>query len=166
MGFMDELKKLARPYAEDDEDDYDDYDNDDFEDEEDEAPKPRPAPAALPRPSATPESRSAAESRRGGKVVNMHTTAQLQVVLVKPERFDNVSEIAEHLRERRAVVLNLESAPIRTLPAAWSISSPAAPTRWTARSRRSPSPPTSSRLYNVDIVGDLVEELENNGMYF
>ena len=26
MGFMDELKKLARPYAEDDEDDYDDYD--------------------------------------------------------------------------------------------------------------------------------------------
>ena len=30
MGFMDELKKLARPYAEDDEDDYDDdYDDDD-----------------------------------------------------------------------------------------------------------------------------------------
>ena len=42
MGFMDELKKLARPYAEDDEDDYDDYDNDDFEDEEDEAPEPAP----------------------------------------------------------------------------------------------------------------------------
>ena len=51
MGFMDELKKLARPYAEDDEDDYDDYDNDDFEDEEDEAPEPAPVPAALPRPS-------------------------------------------------------------------------------------------------------------------
>ena len=49
MGFMDELKKLARPYAEDDEDDYDDYDNDDFEDEEDEAPKLRaPCPPLCP----------------------------------------------------------------------------------------------------------------------
>lgn len=48
MGFMDELKKLARPYAEDDEDDYDDYDNDDFEDEEDEAPEPAPVPPLCP----------------------------------------------------------------------------------------------------------------------
>ena len=31
MGFMDELRKLARPYAEDDEDDYDDYEDDDQE---------------------------------------------------------------------------------------------------------------------------------------
>ena len=82
MGFMDELKKLARPYAEDDEDDYDDYDNDDFEDEEDEAPEPAPRARRSAPAFSAPESRIAAESRRGGKIVNVHTPAQLQVVLV------------------------------------------------------------------------------------
>ena len=31
------------------------------------------------------------------------------VVLVKPERFENASEIADHLKEKRTVVINLES---------------------------------------------------------
>ena len=43
------------------------------------------------------------------KVLNIHTSNQMQVVLVKPDRFDNVSEIAEHLRSKHAVVLNLEA---------------------------------------------------------
>ena len=30
------------------------------------------------------------------------------MVLVKPEKFENAAEIADHLRERRTVVLNLE----------------------------------------------------------
>ena len=47
--------------------------------------------------------------QHSNKVVNINATTQLQVVLVKPDRFDNVSEIAEHLRDKRAVVLNLES---------------------------------------------------------
>ena len=49
------------------------------------------------------------EARRSNKVVNIQATTQLQVVLVKPERFENASEIADHLREKRTVVLNLES---------------------------------------------------------
>mgnify|MGYP000116816828 CR=1 FL=1 len=49
------------------------------------------------------------ERRSSNKVVNIHTTTQLQVVLVKPDRFENASEIADHLREKRTVVLNLES---------------------------------------------------------
>ena len=43
------------------------------------------------------------------KVVNINATTQLQVVLVKPERFENATEIADHLNEKRTVVLNLES---------------------------------------------------------
>ena len=46
---------------------------------------------------------------RRGKVVNIHATTQLKVVLVKPERFENASEIAGHLKEKRTVVMNLES---------------------------------------------------------
>lgn len=35
----------------------------------------------------------------------------LQVVLVKPERFDEVTTIADHLNEGKTVVLNLEETP-------------------------------------------------------
>ena len=54
MGFMDELKKLTRPYSEEDEDDFDEYE------EEEEAPAPAPAPAPTPRAR---NSFSAAENR-------------------------------------------------------------------------------------------------------
>lgn len=45
------------------------------------------------------------------KVVNFGTGSQLQVVLVKPERFEDAPSIADHLNAKRTVVLNLESAP-------------------------------------------------------
>ncbi len=45
------------------------------------------------------------------KVVNFGSGAQLQVVLVKPERFEDAPSIADHLNAKRTVVLNLESAP-------------------------------------------------------
>jgi len=34
----------------------------------------------------------------------------MQVVLVKPERYEDVTSIADHLNDRKTVVLNLESA--------------------------------------------------------
>ena len=92
MGFIDEIKRLARPYEdEEDEEEYDDFD----------APAPR---------SERKENlyNAEPEQRRSNKVVNIHTTTQLQVVLVKPDRFENAAEIADHLREKRTVVLNLE----------------------------------------------------------
>ena len=160
MGFMDELKKLARPYAEDEDDDYDDYDNDDYEDEE---PEPTPPRRSVSRPE--PIRPAPTESRRNGKVVNIHTTAQLQVVLVKPERFDNVSDIAEHLREKRAVVLNLESTNKDVARRLVDFLSGCA----YALDGKIKKVAISTYIitpYNVDIMGDLVEELENNGMYF
>lgn len=59
-------------------------------------------------PPSPPGNPSGSRERRNNKVVNIHTTTQLQVVLVKPERFENASEIADHLRDKRTVVLNLE----------------------------------------------------------
>ena len=38
------------------------------------------------------------------------TTRQLQVVLVKPDRFEDVTSIADHLNDKKTVVLNLEAA--------------------------------------------------------
>ena len=149
MSILDELKRLARPYEDEDDDDYEE----DF------------APVSNSSTAPTESTRSTEPERRGNKVVNIHTTTQLQVVLVKPERFENASEIADHLREKRTVVLNLEQTDkviarrlidflsgvtyanegtIKKVALATYIMTP----------------------YNVEIMGDLIDELENNGLYF
>ena len=43
-----------------------------------------------------------------GKVVNIHTTTQLKVVVVSPDSFDEAKDIAEHLKAKKPVVINLE----------------------------------------------------------
>lgn len=96
MGFMDEIKKIIHPY---DDEDYD------YEDEELEQPEKNDSRSIF---DDRREERRQPEERHN-KVVNIHATAALKVVLVKPERFENASEIADHLREKRTVVMNLES---------------------------------------------------------
>ena len=46
----------------------------------------------------------------GGKNKATAYTPQMQVVLVKPERYDDVTSIADHLNDRKTVVLNLEAS--------------------------------------------------------
>ena len=101
MGFLDEFKRLAHPYEDEEEDEFDE----DFD------ASPRPV-ERRERPARSEQSYAPIdelEARRSNKVVNIRAATQLQVVLVKPERFENASEIADHLREKRTVVLNLES---------------------------------------------------------
>lgn len=164
MGFMDELKKLAKPYAED-EDDFDDFD-----DGVDEAPAAPKASKASAAPAYNFDdlgiggNSGTSSSDRRNKVVNIHTTAQLQVVLVKPDRFDNVSEIAEHLRDKHAVVLNLEQTNKDVARRLVDFLSGCA----YALDGKIKKVAISTYIitpYNVDIVGDLIDELENNGMY-
>ena len=98
------------------------------------------------------------------KVVNIHTTAQMQVVLVKPDRFDNVSDIAEHLRSKHAVVLNLEATNKDVARRLVDFLSGCA----YALDGKIKKIAISTYIitpYNVDIVGDLIDELENNGLY-
>jgi cell division inhibitor SepF len=46
---------------------------------------------------------------RKNKVVNIHTTTQLKVVVYTPNSFDNAREIADHLKAKKPVVINLEN---------------------------------------------------------
>lgn len=41
--------------------------------------------------------------------VNSSSNPQMQVVLVRPDRFDDVTAIADHLNAQKSVVLNLEA---------------------------------------------------------
>ncbi|MEW6193010.1 MAG: cell division protein SepF [Bacillota bacterium] len=46
--------------------------------------------------------------RKGGAVVSLHTQRQMRVMITEPHTFDDAQEIADHLKNRRPVVLNLE----------------------------------------------------------
>lgn len=47
-------------------------------------------------------------SPRRSRVVNINTTAQLKVVVVQPISYDDAPEIADHLKQKKPVVINLE----------------------------------------------------------
>ncbi|MCR8745322.1 cell division protein SepF [Romboutsia lituseburensis] len=42
-------------------------------------------------------------------IVKLHTTTQMKVVIVEPKKYDEVTTIADHLKSKRAVIVNLEN---------------------------------------------------------
>ena len=161
MGFLDEFKRLAHPYE----------DEDDEEFEDDYEPSPRPVErrererSVRSEPSYTSPAMDELEARRSNKVVNIRAATQLQVVLVKPEKFEDASAIADHLREKRTVVLNLESTNKEIARRLLDFLSGVA----YANEGKIKKVAISTYIitpYNVDILGDLIDELENNGLYF
>ena len=103
--------------------------------------------------------------QHSNKVVNINATTQLQVVLVKPERFDDAAAIADQLNAKRTVVLNLESTNKEVSRRLIDFLSGVA----YANNGQIKRVATSTFIitpYNVDIMGDLLDELENNGVFF
>lgn len=145
MGLMEKVKNLLT-VPEDEE--YDDEEIDDY----------------VPQKSDKSAAASQDASRRN-KVVNIHTTTQLQVVLVKPERFDDASSIADHLNEKRSVVLNLESTNKDVSRRLVDFLSGVAYAN-NGQIKRVANSTFIITPYNVDIMGDLIDELENNGVFF
>ncbi|MDR0905167.1 MAG: cell division protein SepF [Oscillospiraceae bacterium] len=159
MGLLESARKFMKPYGEDD----------DFPGYEAQTPAPEPAPVSAPRTTAQARTSyggfDGGETGSSGKVVNIHATAQLQVVLVQPESFDAATEIAEHLRDRHTVVLNLENANkdqtrrLLDFLAGFAY----------AQEGKVKKVAVSTYIitpYNVSLMGDLIDELENNGLYF
>lgn len=144
MGIFDELKKLTHPYEDEDEE---------FEDFEE-----------TPRKETFEERRPKLEERRN-KVVNIHATTQLKVVLVKPERFENASEIADHLKDKRTVVLNLESTNKDVARRLIDFLSGVA-YAGEGKIKKVAANTYMITPYHVELEGDLIDELENNGLYF
>lgn len=103
-------------------------------------------------------------SKRDNKVVNIQATAQLQVVLVKPEVFTDAKQIADHLISKKTVVLNLETASAenkrRIIDFLVGV----------AYANGGSLKPVANLTYiitpyNVGFIGeDLVNELETNGV--
>ena len=146
MSLLDELTKWTHPYEDEDEE-YDDFE---------ETPR---------KESAFDDRRSARGEERHNKVVNIHATTQLKVVLVKPERFENASEIADHLKDKRTVVLNLESTNKDVARRLIDFLSGVA-YAGEGKIKKVAANTYIITPYSVDIMGDLIDELENNGLYF
>ena len=131
MSFWDNVKKFAQPYSDDE---FDDYEEDDYMEDYEEpvvertaSRRRRPAApvapveeedmaftgfAAAPAPAPAPAAPAApvASSGFSGHVVNTaHTGKQQEVILFRPVSFNDASKVATDLRNRKAVVVNLEN---------------------------------------------------------
>ena len=150
MSLMDEFKKIIHPY---DDEDYDYEEEQQFHTQ---------------RPGKDSYFDDRKEDRRGddrrNKVVNIHATTQLKVVLVKPERFENASEIADHLREKRTVVLNLESTNQDIARRLIDFLSGVA-YAGDGKIKKVSANTYIITPYSVDLMGDLIDELESSGLY-
>ena len=153
MSLMDEFKKIIHPY---DDEDYD------YEEEEQQFPTQRSGRDSYD--DRREDRRSGSDDRRSSKVVNIHATTQLKVVLVKPERFENASEIADHLREKRTVVLNLESTNKDIARRLIDFLSGVA-YAGDGKIKKVSANTYIITPYSVDLMGDLIDELESSGLY-
>ena len=122
MSFWDNVKKFAKPYA--DEDEYDDYDEeyDDYEEEvEESAPAPRAgrrmpsfgsaapaAPQPAPEFNPAPVAPTPVNPAFNGHILNSSSGKQ-EVVLFHAKAFDDAAKAANELRSRRAIILNMEN---------------------------------------------------------
>ncbi len=158
MGFLGKMKDLLNGESHDMDEDYegefeDEYEEElDYYDDEDEAEDYREERAKV--------------VDRDNKVVSIHTTAQLQVVIVRPVKFEEVASIADHLIEKRTVVLNMEQTERSVSRRVVDFLSGAAYAH-NGKLKRIANNTYIITPFNVGLVGaDVLGELENNGVFF
>ena len=85
-------------------------DEDEFDEEIDETSQPAERKAEREEPVVR-RSEPTARVYQGGRSKNatIQQRTSIQVVLVKPDRFEDVRSIADHLNDNKTVVLNLET---------------------------------------------------------
>lgn len=87
--FMDKVIGIMG-FAEDNDDDYTEMeDNAEVNEEKEEAPRP--------------------SGRKNGQVLSLHTQKPMRVVVMEPTSFEEAQNIADQLKSRRPVIVNLES---------------------------------------------------------
>lgn len=159
MSLIDKIKKWT------DADDYDDEDEfEEYVPQNTASHDIRPVHSVSGN-TTTYDQPSAPQYTRGNKVVNINATAQLQVVLVKPDKFEDAAEIADHLKEKRTVVINLEQTNKDIARRLLDFLSGVA-YAFQGKFQKIANSTFLITPYNVGIMGDIIDELESNGLYF
>lgn len=159
MGMKDFFKKMVNLPSEDEyEDDYYEEEPSFFDEEDDEneissSSKPKKDTISF-----------FSSIKTGSKGTEMPSSA-VQVVLVKPTRFEDAPSIADHLNQRKTVVLNLEAANRETSRRLIDFLS------GTAYATRGSIKKVANSTYiitpaNVDVLGELIEgDFDTDGMF-
>lgn len=156
MGLFDSIKNIMTIPDEDE------FDQELEELEEKEAPKKK-----VQYENTKPQKNEAAPRVLGGRGKTVpYNQSQMQVVLVKPDRFEDVTAIADHLNDKKTVVLNLESADRETSRRIIDFLSGAAYANH-GNMRKVAVCTFIIVPTDVNVMGELMlEELEENRMYF
>lgn len=152
MGFLDKIKDMVS-VTEDDFDDEVEMSSASKNNYDDEPVVERPA------------RRSFSKSQPASDI-NSRSAAQMQVVLVKPERFEEAPAIADHLNFKRTVVLNLEAANKETSRRLLDFLSGAAYIK-NGEIKKVANSTYIITPCNVDVTGELLsDEIDTSGLYF
>ena len=151
MGFMDNIKNFMNAN--------DGLEDEDFGVEEETFEEKEPVSTSF---FETKETSAPARS----KYLNIHANSKLSVVLVKPESYAEAKEIADHLNQKRTVVLNLESTGKDVSRRLVDFLSGVAYAN-DGDLKRVANSTFIITPYNVDIMGDemLEDFTENSGIY-
>ena len=131
MSFWDNVKKFAQPYSDDEYDDYDEEEEYSSEDYNEPAEKEKEQPVrrssrraslaavekddaddifGAPVTSSSAPSSAPSSSGFSGNVVSMNSSSNKSaVVLFRPNSFNDASKAADDLRNRKAVIVNMEN---------------------------------------------------------
>ncbi len=98
------------------------------------------------------------------KVVKIHTTAQLKLVVMQPESFEDARDIANHLKSKKPVVMNLESVEKDIARRIVDFLSGAV-YALDGNIQKVSNGIFLIAPYNVGIMGDFKDELRNKGIF-
>ncbi len=103
-------------------------------------------------------------SGKRNKVVKIHTTAQLKLVVMQPESFEEARDIANHLKTKKPVVMNLESVEKEVARRIVDFLSGAV-FALDGNIQKVSNGIFLIAPYNVGIMGDFKDELRNKGIF-
>ena len=104
------------------------------------------------------------ENGKRNKVVKIHTTAQLKLVVMQPENFEDARDIANHLKSKKPVVMNLESVEKDVARRIVDFLSGAV-FALDGNIQKVSNGIFLIAPYNVGIMGDFKDELKNTGIF-
>ena len=107
---------------------------------------------------------SISKKAQQNKVVNIHSNNQLKVVIMQPETFDDARDVCDHLKNKKPVIVNVESLNKETAQRVVDFLS------GSVYGLDGDIQKVSSVIFliapnNVDIMGDFKDELKNRGAF-
>ncbi len=162
--FIDKMKDLMFGAYEDDEDDY--MEDDDYESESMQPPVSYAARSAERTADYAPSMASQPRripSKGGSQIYSINTNVQMQVVIIKPECYEDAQEICDQIKTKKPVVVNLEKVEYPIAQRIMDFLS------GTCYSLEGSIQRVANNIFiiapeNVDISGDFKEELKTKGV--